>query len=232
VECTLGDSKIGKYSFDELGNWSPWKQNVTLVILAILLIGLLLGVWHKPSACCSEESSNRCPVGQQCSATTKPCTPKVTRVLTVGEASFFDFNKPTVRPEAVRILDRLIVARLQDLSVAEIKLVGHADPIRKETSDEYNIKLSKERARAVGEVITHLQTLPDGCNPVPVPMDNPNRDRPTIKVCIEGNGSADSDEYIKAICIKKTGESLKTCYQPLRRVDVEITGDVRTAQQN
>jgi outer membrane protein OmpA-like peptidoglycan-associated protein len=153
-------------------------------------------------------------------------------VLTVGEASFFDFNKPTVRPEAARILDRLIVTRLQDLSVSEVKLLGHADPIGRGTDDNYNITLSKARARAVAEVITHpvpgQAPLPDGCHPAVVPEHNQNNDKPTVMLCIEGNGSAESDEYIVKICSGKSGEALKACYQPLRRVDVEITGDLKS----
>jgi len=209
-------------------NWNPWKQNVIWAIVAILVIGFFLGVWRKPSLCCPDLARSACPAGQVCSAPCKPTKPTVTRVLTVGEASFFDFNKPTVRPEAARILDRLIVARLQDLSVSEVKLVGHADPIGRGTTDEYNINLSKARARAVAEVIAHLPTLPDGCHPAVVPEHNPNNDKPTMTLCIEGNGSADSDEYIVKICSDKSGEALKACYQPLRRVDVEITGDLKS----
>jgi len=109
---TLGDPPIGNKSFHDLVNWNPWKRDIAAAVLTILLIGLFLGVWHKPSKCCADSSAlgKACPKGQVCGGPIEPCKSTVMRVLTIGEASFFDFNKPTVRPEAARVLDRFIVA--------------------------------------------------------------------------------------------------------------------------
>jgi len=58
---------------------------------------------------------------------------------------FFDFDKATLRKESAVELDRL-VKMLRDVSTMKIEISGHTDNVG---SDEYNTKLSKNRAKAV-----------------------------------------------------------------------------------
>lgn len=58
---------------------------------------------------------------------------------------FFDFDKATLRNESAAELDRL-VKMLRDVPTLKIEISGHTDNVG---SDEYNKKLSKDRAKAV-----------------------------------------------------------------------------------
>jgi len=58
---------------------------------------------------------------------------------------FFDFDKATLRKESAAELDRL-VKMLRDVPTLKIEISGHTDDVG---SDEYNTKLSKDRAKAV-----------------------------------------------------------------------------------
>ena len=58
---------------------------------------------------------------------------------------FFDFDKATLRKESAVELDRL-VKMLRDVPTLTIEISGHTDNVG---SDEYNTKLSKDRAKAV-----------------------------------------------------------------------------------
>lgn len=58
---------------------------------------------------------------------------------------FFDFDKATLRRESAAELDRL-VKMLRDVPTLKIEISGHTDNVG---SDEYNTKLSKDRAKAV-----------------------------------------------------------------------------------
>ncbi len=58
---------------------------------------------------------------------------------------FFDFDKATLRPESTAELDRL-TKMLNDIPTLKIEISGHTDNYG---SDEYNLKLSADRAKAV-----------------------------------------------------------------------------------
>jgi len=58
---------------------------------------------------------------------------------------FFDFDKATLRKESAAELDRL-VKMLRDVPTMTIEISGHTDNVG---SNEYNTKLSKDRAKAV-----------------------------------------------------------------------------------
>ena len=62
---------------------------------------------------------------------------------------FFDFNESTLRPESYMELERVIKLLNENPNI-EIELSGHTDNVG---SDEYNIELSLNRARAVAEHI-------------------------------------------------------------------------------
>ncbi len=63
---------------------------------------------------------------------------------------FFDFDKSTLRPESQTELDRL-VKLLNENPTIKIELSGHTDS---KGSDEYNLKLSQNRAQAVVDYLT------------------------------------------------------------------------------
>ncbi len=58
---------------------------------------------------------------------------------------FYDFNRATLRPESVEELTRL-VKLMKDIPSLKIELSSHTDNVG---SDEYNMKLSNERAKSV-----------------------------------------------------------------------------------
>jgi OmpA-OmpF porin, OOP family len=59
----------------------------------------------------------------------------------------FDFDRSNVKPEAAKILDRL-VAFMQENKNSKVTLSGHTDNVG---SDAYNQKLSERRVAAVRE---------------------------------------------------------------------------------
>jgi outer membrane protein OmpA-like peptidoglycan-associated protein len=63
---------------------------------------------------------------------------------------FFDFDKATLRPESTNELERLIQL-LKDVPTMRIEISGHTDG---KGSDEYNLKLSDNRAKAVVEYLS------------------------------------------------------------------------------
>lgn len=95
---------------------------------------------------------------------------------------FFDFDKWDLRPESFVELDR-VVKLLQDNPAIEIEMSAHTDS---HGSDEYNLKLSDNRARsvmeyivskgiAVGRIISHGygETMPVAPNSNADGSDNP-----------------------------------------------------------
>jgi len=67
----------------------------------------------------------------------------------VLEGVEFDFDKATLRPEAAAILDKT-AASLEHWANANIEVAGHTDSIG---SDEYNMKLSQQRAETVRDYL-------------------------------------------------------------------------------
>lgn len=62
---------------------------------------------------------------------------------------FFDFDKATLKAESYPELNR-VVKLLQDTPAMEVIIAGHTDSIG---SEEYNLKLSKRRSKAVADYI-------------------------------------------------------------------------------
>ena len=122
----------------------------------------------------------------------------------------FEFNRAQLKPEGRQKLDEL-AGRTQDANLEAIVATGHADRIGKE---QYNQKLSEERARAVkdyldGKVATHN---------------------------IEVAGKGESEPVTGAACDRmgperKSNRKLVDCLQPDRRVDIEVYG-TRTASSD
>ena len=70
---------------------------------------------------------------------------------------FFDFDKWDLRPESFVELDR-VVKLLQENPAIEIEMSAHTDSYG---SDEYNFKLSDNRARSVMEYILSKGIAPN-----------------------------------------------------------------------
>jgi len=84
------------------------------------------------------DGADKCPTVY--AKTADGCPPPL-----VLEGVEFDFDKATLRPEAAAILDKT-AASLADWQNANIEVAGHTDS---KGSDEYNMKLSQDRAEAV-----------------------------------------------------------------------------------
>jgi len=87
--------------------------------------------------------------GGTCSATA-PVTVVLRVVLQEkGGKVLFDFNKATLRPEALRQLG-VVVQAVKDQPTLQTNIVGHTDGVG---SDAYNIKLSQRRAESVAQYL-------------------------------------------------------------------------------
>ncbi len=79
------------------------------------------------------------------------------RVLEQYALILFEYDSAKIKERNKAIVDR-IVARMGELPSAEVQIVGHTDTIGKEN---YNVKLSKKRAKAVYDQIIAAGTAPD-----------------------------------------------------------------------
>jgi outer membrane protein OmpA-like peptidoglycan-associated protein len=70
-------------------------------------------------------------------------------VIRIPDKVLFDFDSSRLRPEAYPVLEE-IAKSLNNSEGYEVKIEGHTDS---RGSDEYNIKLSKERAEAVRKAL-------------------------------------------------------------------------------
>lgn len=84
------------------------------------------------------DGADKCPTVY--AKTADGCPPPL-----VLEGVEFDYDKATLRPEASAILDKT-AASLEHWANASIEVAGHTDD---RGSDEYNMKLSEQRAEAV-----------------------------------------------------------------------------------
>ena len=114
--------------------------------------------------------------------------------------ALFDFDQAVLKPEARAILDDLVRV-LQGAQYEVILAIGHTDRIGPAT---YNLKLSQRRAAAVKDYL-----VGKGIAPNRVYADGKGETQPVTR---------------PGDCKGKTGKSLISCYQPDRRVDVEVTG--------
>jgi OOP family OmpA-OmpF porin len=111
----------------------------------------------------------------------------------------FEFDKATLKPEGQKELDNL-AQKIKDAQVESILAVGHADRIGNE---QYNEKLSAERAEAVKQYLSKLGVEES-------------------RVRSEGRGEAQpvTGDQCKGV----RGTKLISCLQPDRRVEIEVRG--------
>jgi OOP family OmpA-OmpF porin len=138
----------------------------------------------------------------------EPPRPVIQKV-TLATDVLFDFNKAELKDSGKQKLDEL-VSQVKDANVDEIIAVGHADRI---ASEEYNQKLSEQRAEAVKEYLSQK-------------VANANR--------VTAQGKGESQPVTGDDCKKmgpETGGNRKlvSCLQPDRRVEIEVLGTRQVA---
>jgi outer membrane protein OmpA-like peptidoglycan-associated protein len=125
-----------------------------------------------------------------------------TTVTVTFEADpLFNFDKYNIRSDQRSKLDEL-VDQLNGATYSNVSVAGHADRIG---TDAYNLKLSERRANSVKAYLVR-------------------KGIPASKITIEfyGEGQPITSE---ADCQGKRGKDLISCYQPDRRVEVNVTGE-------
>jgi OmpA-OmpF porin, OOP family len=134
--------------------------------------------------------------------------PPVIEKVTLSSDVLFDFDKATLKDSGKQKLDEL-ADRIKDANVEEIDATGHADRI---ASEQYNQKLSEQRAQAVKEYLA-------------------TKGMPAEKIKTAGKGEAQpvtGNDCAKMGPEKGSNKKLVACLQPDRRVEIEVLG-TRTA---
>lgn len=144
------------------------------------------------------------PVAQAAPAPVPIAARPVLEKVTLSSDVLFEFGKATLRPEGKQKLDEL-AGRLGDANVEEILAVGHADRI---ASDNYNQKLSEERANAV-----KVYLVDKGMSPELVKAEGKGESQPVT-----------GEDCKKMGPERANNKKLVTCLQPDRRVDIEVFG--------
>jgi OOP family OmpA-OmpF porin len=137
-----------------------------------------------------------------------PAPPRpVIEKVTLESDVLFEFGKATLRPEGRQKLDDL-AGRIGDANVEEIVAVGHADRI---ASENYNQKLSEERANAV-----KVYLIDKGMSPQLVKAEGKGESQPMTDCSKMGPERA-------------SNRKLVNCLQPDRRVEIEVFGTRETS---
>lgn len=153
------------------------------------------------------------PVAQAAPAPAPLAAPEpprpVIQKLTLSTDVLFDFNKAELKDSGKERLDQL-ATEIKDAQVDEIVATGHADRI---ASDDYNQKLSEQRAQAVRDYLASK-------------VASPNR------VTAEGKGESQpvtGDDCKKLGPERASNRKLVQCLQPDRRVEIEVLGSREVA---
>jgi len=116
--------------------------------------------------------------------------------------SLFDFDSAAVKPTGRAELDKL-AANLRGVDFDVIQVTGHTDRIGRQA---YNLKLSAQRAEAVGNYLVSAAGIP------------------ASKISTRGVNGADPVTKPGECVGTKVTPALIACLQPDRRVDIEVTG--------
>jgi len=127
----------------------------------------------------------------------------VVQKITLASKALFDFDKAVLKPEGKAAIDSEIISKLSGVQKLELVLVtGHTDPIG---TQAYNQKLSERRADAVRDYLVSKG----------VPKDK-----------IETLGMGKTQPIPGVVCNQKNLKEKIACFAPLRRVEVEVKGEV------
>ena len=127
--------------------------------------------------------------------------------VTLSSDVLFEFGKAQLRPEGQQKLDEL-AGRIGDANIDEIVAVGHADRI---ASENYNQKLSEERANAV-----KVYLIDKGMSAQLVKAEGKGESQPVT-------------ECRKMGAERASNRKLVSCLQPDRRVEIEVFGTRETS---
>ena len=133
----------------------------------------------------------------------------VIQKLTLSTDVLFDFGSANLKDGGKTRLDQL-VSEIQDADVDEIVAVGHADRI---ASDDYNQKLSEQRAQAVKDYLA-------------------SKGAKGNTITAEGKGESQpvtGDKCQKMGAERGSNKKLVECLQPDRRVEIEVLGSRQVA---
>ncbi len=112
--------------------------------VAALSIALLAGC-----ACQPEEAPAAEPVAAAPAAEPAPAPAPAPETITLSGDALFDFDKSTLRPDAVAALDTT-VQKYKGSSLKSMTIVGHTDS---KGSDAYNQSLSERRSASVRDYL-------------------------------------------------------------------------------
>ncbi len=135
-------------------------------------------------------------------------TPAQPQTTTLSADALFALGSYQLKPAAKSSLDEF-AQQLKSLDYQHIKVVGHTDPTG---TVAFNDKLSKQRAESVKKYLV-------------------SRGVPASRIEAAGVGSA-MPMVIETDCAKLAKPKMVACYQPDRRVDIEVHGaSSRVAKQ-
>jgi OOP family OmpA-OmpF porin len=126
--------------------------------------------------------------------------PAAAKTLVITSTELFVFNKSTLTPAAKELVDKEVVARLNEFATVQfINVNGHTDRLG---SSQYNQKLSERRAETIKAYLVSKGT-------------------DASKIETYGFGKT---VPVKSCPDQKDRKALIACLQPNRRVEVEIKG--------
>ena len=129
-----------------------------------------------------------------------PPPPPPVKTTTLSADTLFALNSFQLRPQAKAKLDEF-ASELDQFDYRRIHITGHTDPTG---SKELNERLSRQRAEAVKRYLV-------------------NKGLPASKIVAEGMGSA-MPVVPDNKCAKLPRGQMVACYQPDRRVELEVSG--------
>jgi OmpA-OmpF porin, OOP family len=134
--------------------------------------------------------------------------PRVIEKITLNTDVLFAFNKAELTPAGEQKLDELAKSA-KGTDVDKVVLTGHADRIG---SEEYNQKLSEERAQAVADYLASKGV-----------------DKSHLQVEAKGKSEPITGDQCKNMGPENNkNQKLIACLQPDRRVDAELLGSRET----
>jgi len=143
------------------------------------------------------------PVAPTPLVTAPPAPPPIIEQISLSSDVLFEFDKAQLRPDGQKKLDE-VADRVKGANVQQVNAIGHADRIG---SDNYNQKLSEKRAEAVKDYLASKGIGKD----------------------VRAEGRGENEPVTGDQCKGMTGEKLKACLQPDRRVDIEVRGERQVA---
>ena len=128
----------------------------------------------------------------------------VIQKVTLSTDVLFDFGKADLKDSGKARLDQL-ASEIKDANVDEIVAVGHADRI---ASEEYNQKLSEQRAQAVKDYLSQ-----QGAKAKTITAEGKGKSQPVT-----------GEDCKKMGAERAANKKLVACLQPDRRVEIEVLG--------